>query len=197
MRVILIVAWLFVGLAGTIYHFGPGKEKTKLDRVDATYQVAQEHLAQKEWAKGVEQLDEVMALLPADQPQRMQELRLEKAKAQMLSKQLPEARDSLDQLFTELSEDANASPELLAQTRSALANSQYYMTWLMRLEGLPKTVWEPEIESARQHYRHLAENCCSYNLPELAEQSGEDLESSIRLARMDLKELQGLPLPSQ
>ena len=35
--------------------------------------------------------------------------------------------------------------------------SQYYMTWLMRLEGLSADEWEPEIESARQTYRLLAE----------------------------------------
>ncbi len=35
MKVYLIVAWLFVGLAGLIYHLGPGKDQLKLDRLDA------------------------------------------------------------------------------------------------------------------------------------------------------------------
>ena len=71
------------------------------------------------------------------------------------------------------------------------------MTWLLRLEGQPRERWEPEIDAAQQSYRLLAEQ---------AEQDGDlnslslcqdDLESSVRLARMDIGELQGLPLPSQ
>ena len=65
---------------------------------------------------------------------------------------------------------------------------------LMRLEGRAKEDWEPEIEGARQHYALLAQN--STDEAERAKRH-EDLESAIRLARMDLGELQGLPLPSQ
>ena len=58
------------------------------------------------------------------------------------------------------------------------------------MEGLPQEEWEPEIESSRQHFRLLAEKSS-------ADKNGyqEKLESAIRLARMDLTELQGLPLP--
>ncbi len=87
--------------------------------------------------------------------------------------------------------------ELIAHTRAALANSQYYMTWLMRLEGLAKEVWEPEIESARQHFRVLGEEARQNGDLRLAKISDEDLEAAIRLSRLDLAELQGLPLPSQ
>jgi hypothetical protein len=64
------------------------------------------------------------------------------------------------------------------------------MTWLMRLEGLPQEEWEPEIESARQHFRQLAEKGTGGK-----ERYQEKLESAIRLARMDLTDLQGQPLP--
>ncbi len=197
MRVILIIAWLFVGLAGVIYHYGPGQVKQKLDLADAHVLSAKKNLDAQNWTQAIEDIDSAMAALPEDYLERFQELRLEKAKAQMMAKQLPAAKSDLETLFKELDADPNSDPILKAETRSALANAQYYITWLMRLEGLPKTEWEPVIESARQHYRYLAENEDNYCLPELAKISQGDLESSIRLARMDLAELQGLPLPSQ
>ena len=100
-------------------------------------------------------------------------------------------------MVDELKDDDAADPELLRETRDAYANSQYYMTWLMRLEGLKREAWEPEIEAARQTYRLLAEQAEASGDDDAAKKSREDLESSIRLARMDLSELQGLPLPSQ
>jgi hypothetical protein len=71
------------------------------------------------------------------------------------------------------------------------------MTWLMRLEGLGAQEWEPEIESARQTYRMLAEQDEAKGDQESARKHREDLESVIRLARMDLGDLQGLDLPKQ
>ena len=97
----------------------------------------------------------------------------------------------------ELAADPAADPTLLADARSTLANSQYYMTWLMRLEGLGREAWEPEVEAARQNYKLLAEEAEKRGDAAAAKKHREDLEASIRLARMDLSELQGLPLPSQ
>jgi hypothetical protein len=71
------------------------------------------------------------------------------------------------------------------------------MTWLMRLEGQPRERWEREIEASRQTYRLLAEQSERCGNVEAAKKNREDLESAIRLARLDLGELQGLPLPSQ
>ena len=64
----------------------------------------------------------------------------------------------------------------------------------MRLEGVSRAEWEPEIEAARQHYALLENGAGS-----VADKGRYqyDLASAIRLARMDLTELQGLPLPSQ
>src|SRR6266566_684070 len=84
-----------------------------------------------------------------------------------------------------------------AEARSTLANSQYYMTWLMRLEGMSPNDWEPEIEAARQSYKLLAEDAQRRGDATAEKKRREDLESAIRLARMELGELQGLPLPSQ
>ena len=67
----------------------------------------------------------------------------------------------------------------------------------MRLEGQPEEMWKPEIEAARQHYAQLTKDAKKIGNDKLLKTSLEDLESSIRLARMDLSDLQSLPLPSQ
>jgi hypothetical protein len=71
------------------------------------------------------------------------------------------------------------------------------MTWLMRLEGQSPVVWEPEIEAARQTYKMLAERADRKGDSKTAQTHRDDLEAAIRLARMDLAELQALPLKSQ
>ena len=88
-------------------------------------------------------------------------------------------------------------PQGVADVQATLANSQYYLTWLMRLEGQPKDRWQPEIEASRQTFRLLAGQAETSGDETLAKKHREDLESSIRLARMDLSDLQGLPLPIQ
>ena len=140
---------------------------------------------------------EAIKLLPADRTADARTLRLEKAKVMMLARQLPEARADLEDLVANIQSDAKSDPNLLANARAALATSQYYMTWLMRLERQPREMWEPEADASRQNYRLLAEQAEARGEMVTAKQFREDTESAIRLARMDLGELQGLPLPSQ
>ena len=88
-------------------------------------------------------------------------------------------------------------PALLAEARAAWANAQHYMTWRLRLEGAGEAEWMPVSEGARQTYRRLAEEAEARGDADLARLRREDLDTTIRLARMSLDELQGLPLPSQ
>ena len=55
----------------------------------------------------------------------------------------------------------------------------------------------PEVEDARQNYKLLAEEAEKRGDKVAAARFREDLESSVRLARMELSDLQGFPLPSQ
>ena len=110
---------------------------------------------------------------------------------------LPDARRDLASLVDEISGDPKPDATLLDESRAALANAQYYSTWLLRLGGASREDWEPEIEAARQNYRLLAEEAAKSGDEKVAAATREDLESAVRLARMDLSELQGLPLPSQ
>ena len=197
MRMTLLFVWLLLPVAAAAYHYGPGQQRLVLDEAADLLSAAEGHADVGEWAKAVSEYDEALGLLPAERINEIRRVRLERDKAQLLARQLPLAHADLKSLVDEMQADQQADKEVLAEARSALANSQYYMTWLMRLEGLPRDDWEPEIESARQTYRLLAEQAEETEDTKAAKKHREDLESAIRLARMDLSDLQGLPLPSQ
>ncbi|MDP6838849.1 MAG: hypothetical protein QF724_07935 [Planctomycetota bacterium] len=191
------------------YHMGPGQERINLDDAAALIESAGAHArlaeelaasegdtaARPEWAAAEADYAEALALLPAERVSEGRRLRLERAKAQMFLAQLPTANATLAGLVQEMrGAGANETEQaLIADAQSAYASSQYYMTWLMRLEGAAREEWEPRIESARQLFKQLAVSSSGAAQVE----AQEDLESAIRLARMDLSELQGLPLPSQ
>jgi hypothetical protein len=197
MRALLVSAWLFVGLAGLIFHLGPGRELEKQDVLNRNLTQARLNVDAQQWANAIDYFDDAIAGLSEKEVDLHRQLRLEKAKAQMMDAQLPEARLALEALLTEVMEGGNASSPLAQETRLALASSQYYVTWLMRLEGVGREEWEPEIEAARQNYRILSEMADQTSDAGNAEKRREDLEAAVRLARMDLTELQALPLPSQ
>jgi len=186
-----------VPVAALAYHYGPGQEHMRLDAVGAVLRQADRLAANKVWSAAVAKYEEALRLLPTGHGDEAWRIRLERAKCQMLAKKLPEANADLFALLEEMKDNPSADPKLVAQAREALASSQYYMTWLMRLEGFAREAWEPEIEGARQHYKLLAEQADAAGDTAGARKHREDLESAVRLARMDLGELQGLPLPSQ
>ena len=211
MRKLLLFVWLLLPAAALAYHYGPGQDQVRIDRAaDAVTRADQfarearalaadqgDEAARGLWASAEQAYTEALEALPKDSLGADRVLRLERAKAQMFLSKLPDAHRDLTVLVEELSEDPSAGAELLADARGALANAQYYRTWLMRLEGAPAEEWEPEIEASRQNYKLLAEQAQESGDVLLAKASAENLESSIRLARMDLDDLQGLPLPSQ
>jgi tetratricopeptide (TPR) repeat protein len=179
------------------YHYGPGQARMTVDDAGAELELGEQYAREQLWDEAIEKFDRVLQLLPKDKIAEMRKVRLAKAKAQMLAHQLPSAHQDLNALVDEMTDDQSAEPEVMKEARSALANSQYYLTWLMRLEGVGEETWGPEIEAARQTYRLLAEDAVKSGDAAFGRKVSEDLESTIRLARMDLGELQGLPLPSQ
>jgi hypothetical protein len=179
------------------WHYGPGQERVQLDQIAAILAQADQAATAEQWERADELYEEALRILPSDRVADIRRVRLERAKAQMLAHKLPVAHQDLRDLVQELTSDPSADPQVLAGARSALANAQYYVTWLMRLEGYSREDWEPEIEAARQNFSLLAEQAEAKGDSGAAKKHEEDLESAIRLARMDLAELQGLPLPSQ
>jgi len=208
---LLLVAWLLLPLAAAAYHSGPGQEGLALDRAASLLSQADAAVAEGEvlartdgdaaagarFALAAQLYGEALLSLPAERVAERRRVALEQAKAQMHSSELPAANASLRGLVDELADDAATAPALLADARASLANSEYYMTWLARLEGRPREQWEPRIESARQTWRLLTEEALARGDGAASARHQQDLEAAIRLARMDLDELQGLPLPSQ
>ena len=197
MRAMLGILWLFIGLGALIFHYGPGLTYSKLDTSGQHAQLAYQAAEAGRWTEAVDQYAEALGSLPEGHEADALRLQLEKAKAQMMAAELPEARESLIGLLQEAIQNHADDRELVNETRSTLANAQYYSTWLMRLEGASKAEWEPEIEAARQHYKALTEEATSHGSSEEVKAAARDMEAAIRLARMDLKDLQALPLPSQ
>lgn len=194
MRNLLLVTWLALPIGAWAYHEGPGQDRMALDEAAKVVAEAHQAAADKDWADAVRGYEDALAKLPKDQESTAQRLRLELNKARMQAKGLSTAREELESLVDELATDQKADQQLLAESRQALARAQFFTTWLMRLEGVSREEWGPEIEAARQNWRLLAEQATT---PEQKEQSGKDLEAAIRLARIEIEDLQGLPLPSE
>jgi len=197
MKLILITLWLAVPLAVAAYHFGPGQELVKGDTAAKHLAAAAKAAVEGDHAAAIEAYDSVLTALPAEAVAEARQVRLARAKERLPSGQLPEAHDELEALFAELTADTAADPELKRETQTALASAKYYLAWLMRLEGGAEEEWRPEVEAARQHFRHLAEEAQAAGQTTLVTTQRENLESAIRLGRMDLTDLQGLPLPKQ
>ncbi len=191
MRIILATFWLLVPLGFAAYHYGPGQEQVKLDDTEALLSDARTAVADENWPAAIESYQKALSKLPKEERDTSVRIQLEIAKAKMQSSRLPEAREDLAELVSQLNDDSSASSELKEEAISTLANARYYMTYLMKLEGLPAEEWEPEIEAARQEYKLLAQTGSN------KEKHLVDLESAIRLARAEPTELYGLPIPSQ
>ncbi|MEM6571033.1 MAG: hypothetical protein AAF957_21655 [Planctomycetota bacterium] len=201
MRRLLIAGWLLLPVGAWAYHEGPGQDGLQLDRVDEELATARAASDDGDYAKAAKHYEAALKELPSLETDALlrasRRIKLSAAKAKLSSSQLIEARKELASLVGELSEDSDGNEALLDEAREAHANAQYYYTWLMRLEGYTREEWEPEVEVARQTYRLLAERADDRGDSASAKTHMEDLESTIKLARIDLEELQGLPLPSQ
>ncbi|MCA9184233.1 MAG: hypothetical protein R3E01_07910 [Pirellulaceae bacterium] len=197
MRKLAIVLWLLLPILTGLYHYGPGQRQMMLDDVADLTRRAEGAVETEDWQSAADLYGAAIEQIPRDKIDQLRRLRLEHAKAQMLASQLPSANTGLEALLDELKADQLDETSFGVEVREALASSQYYMTWLMRLEGQAPEKWEPQIDAARQSFRLLAERANAADQAEDAKRNQENLESAVRLARMDLSDLQGLPLPSQ
>jgi hypothetical protein len=198
MRNILLVSWLLLPIGAWAYHEGPGQDRKALEKTDAVLVAAHAAADAGKWQEAVRQYEAALKELPAN-PDALdkrvaQRLQIELNKARMQAHGLPDARAELENLVEQMQGEADTDPALLRDARQALARAQFFTTWLMRLEGLDRQQWEPEIEAARQNWRLLAESAGSK--AEATQHQG-DVEAAIRLARMEIEDLQGLPLPGE
>lgn len=197
MRKLALFSWLLVPLLAGAYHYGPGQDRLLLDDAGKALATAEAHAAAGRWDKAIANYELAIKTLPKSHLAEARRARVERDKALMLDGKLPEAAADLTAMVEELQGDPTADPKTLADARASLANSRYYLTWLMKLEGLGREEWEPEIEGARQSFRLLAEQADTAGDSKTASKRREDVESAIRLALMEPGELQGQPLPKQ
>jgi len=198
MKKISLVVWVLIPLAGMIYHLSAGERHRTMDVVGDHLQSARTLVQKSDWSAAAGEFEKALEKLPDDADAMRRELRLELALAKMNDGGLPEAHEELKKLLDELNRSekkVSGDHKFEHRVRESLANAQYYMTWLMRLEGLPREEWEPEIESSRQNYRLLAERAQKAGDRQEETSQLENLEASIRLARLELTDLQGLPIP--
>ena len=179
MKIVLATLWLLVPLGFAAFHFGPGQKHMALDQTENFLSQGRRAASNEDWPGAIDAYQDALAKLPKDELAMSRRLQLEIAKAKMQASALPEAREELAGLVEGLNNDPTAPADLKEDALSALANSRYYMTYLMKLEGLPATEWEPEIEAARQEYKLLAQ------IGSNKERHLADLEAAIRLARTE------------
>lgn len=214
MRRTLLAGWLMLLPMGGLYHLVAGPAHREMDLIGDSLREAREHVQNEQWFDAVPAFEKALEGMPEELMLESRAVRLELAQAKMNASKLPDAHADLKGLLDELlaekdaagtkdsnsgqtPADSQATAKLEREVRETLANSQFYMTWLMRLEGLPATEWEPEIESARQNYRMLAATAEQSGDTEAVKEQQKNLEAAIKLARLDLGDLQGLPLPNQ
>ena len=190
---LLLYVWLLTPVALLAYHYGPGQSGLARDAAAEHIALAQSLEVKEDWTAAKAAYGEALAKLPASDNVTRWQLRLAQAKARMRSGELPESITDFENLLADV-EKSGGAPSQLEEVRSNLGMAQYYAGWLMRLEGAKTEEWTIQVESARQQFRLLAEEKLSAD-PAGAKAHQENLEATIRLARMDLSELQGLPLP--
>ncbi len=197
MKILILTLWCLIPLGLVAYHYGPGQTGVALDQSAEQLRLAASHAAAGKWAAAIESYERALGTLPKDKTTESQAIRLAIAKARIESGQLPQARTDLEVLAREIAEDPAADPALRDDTLSTLASSRFYMTYLMKLEGLPEPEWLPEIEAARQERKLLLQRAEEKGDAKAAAEQADALESAIRLARTEPADLYAKPIPKQ
>jgi tetratricopeptide (TPR) repeat protein len=194
MRKLFVLVWLLIPTGLVAYHYGPGQAELRRDKAAALLKQIRAAESNGEWRHAVSLYSRAIAELPETDVATHFQLRLAMAKARNLTGELPEARADLEALLSEVLA-ADVDQSIRDDVRATLAAAHYHVAWLMRVEGAGTEEWAVETDAARQHFRLLAEQSVAGS----AERRGyeENLEAVIRLARMDLDELQARPLPKE
>jgi len=191
---ILIFLWTLAPVVLLAYHYGPGQNNLAREASKTKIHAALDFEKKSQWLKAIDAYNEALTTLPDTDTTKRLQLQLARANAQIHIGELPEAMMAMDRLLDEASNQNNKLLE--NKIRASLASAQYYTGWLMRLELAEKEEWMEPVEKSRQNFRLLAEQSIKTNL-KTSEDHKKNLEAVVRLARMDLSELQALPLPKK
>ena len=191
---LLIFIWALAPVALLAFHFGPGQAGIAREEARGSIRAALEFELDEQWQEAIDAYNNALAALPESETTKRQQLQLARANARVYVGELPEAMLSMQHLLDETVKGDDR--ELESKVRSSLASLQYYAGWLMRLELAEKEEWKEPLEKARQNFRLLAEQTAKTDA-KASENHQKNLESVVRLARMDLSEVQALPLPKK
>lgn len=188
---LLWTLWAVFPVLIAIWWFGPGQDLQARTRVASTVEQALTAVSDEDWKLAAELFGQAIGEAPSDSQESNRWLRLRASHAEFMSGNTWNGISGMEEVLQEAKDD---DPELARDARARIASAQYFATWKLRLEGAKPEVWKPEAEKARQHFRLLAEEAEARGAKE-TEDLKKNVESVIWLERMDLAELQSLPLP--
>ena len=191
---LFILLWALAPVALLAYHYGPGQAGLAREEAKASIRAALDFEAGEQWQQAIDAYNNALATLPDTETAKRQQLQLARANARIYVGELPEAMLAMEHLLDETAKGSDSKLE--NKVRSSLASAQYYTGWLMRLELAEKKEWKEPLEKARQNFRLLAEQTAKTDAT-ASEDHQKNLEAVVRLARMDLSEVQALPLPKK
>ena len=187
----LWTVWALIPVVLALWWFGPGQELQARSRVASTVELAMTAADQENWEEAAELFGQAIGEAPANSPESNRWLRLRASHAEFMSGNTWNGIAGMEEVLDEVKD---VDPDLARDARARIAAAQYFATWKLRLEGAESAVWKPEAEKARQHFRLLAEDAEARGASE-SQDLKKNVESVIWLERMDLAELQALPLP--
>jgi len=191
---LFILLWALTPVALLAYHYGPGQNGLAREEAKASIRAALNFEADQQWQQAIDAYNDALATLPDNEMAKRQQLQLARANARIYIGELPEAMLAMEHLLNETAKSNDSKLE--SKVRSSLASAQYYTGWLMRLELAEKKEWKEPLDKARQNFRLLAEQTAKTDTKASGDHQ-KNLEAVVRLARMDLSEVQALPLPKK
>ena len=121
--------------------------------MDAELADARKAATAGEWALAAKHYDAALAALPqletGEVERAAMRIRVSSAKAKLEGSKLIEAEKELSALVDELTEMDASYADLLEEAKEGHANTKFYITWLMRLEGYQRSDWEARRSRAR------------------------------------------------
>jgi hypothetical protein len=203
-RRVLWAAWAIVPVAVFALHMGAGHDLLARDRAGSHLKAALAAEQAEDYATAADEYAAARNDLPEIAVAERSRLALAEARARVYTDRLIEGEGELETLIDQLNNPSargdlsdTEAAKLTTEARDALGTAAYFAAWQMRLEGAAPDEWKPETEKARQQFRLLAETAQASGDKDLAESATKNDEQVIRLERMDLSELQGLPLPKK
>lgn len=190
--------WICIPAFVLAFHFGPGLMFWQRDLASDHIADARAAAADSDWEAVYTSLNSAELALPDADAKLKEELRFAAAAARIKSGKILEGIEDLQTMLDESELEDNAdryTEDLSDRIRNELATGAYHAGVLMRKEGATEDEWKPEVERARQHFRLLAEKASDKSDVEKTETFKKNLEATIRLEHMSVKDVQALPLP--